>query len=256
MRSRGRPVSFVVAAALALAACEEERDYRVVVRFEDDALAERADRLELSLLGACDEVALGAPPDDPLRRFDVEAGELPAAFGEVDPGSHGLYARAFDEDACAVVGAGCATVEVERGGGGDLVVVIGTIPAIACPGGTTCREGRCMPIDVEVDAGLRPDAGAGVDAGPDLPLGERWVDVPCTYESQGCGDALRGYAATCRATDSGARCCAGCYERGSQRCEPGWTDQACGWGGNACRACDVDQSCTSYYVYVQINQCQ
>lgn len=239
-----RELLLAILLTLLLAACQKQEDYRVVVRIGDDALAAQADRIELSMLGVCGEVAIGEPPPPRTPGFVVERGAPAAAFGELPPGMHALYARAFDEDSCAVIGAGCAPVELERGGGGALVVELAPIPANGCPRGTTCTAGACMPDDVVVEM----DAGVGVDAGPDpLPLGERWVESACGGEGWFCGDPLQGVYGMCRPTDMGIRCCAGCFDSATGRCERGWTDERCGFAGNECATCEAGDTCVSAY---------
>jgi hypothetical protein len=240
-------------AAVVLAACGSGDDYRVIVRFADESLAARADRIELALLGSCGDVALGEPPPEQARRLEVVATEPPAAFGEVEPGMRGLYARAFDADACALIAAGCSPIELERGGGGELVVVLEGIAETRCPGGTACVAGSCMPVGVEPDAGPTPDAGPRPDAGPGVdsgtvvpPPGERWVDVPCMGTGDFCGDSLTGVYGTCQPTTSGPRCCAGCYDRVMQRCEPGTEQAECGWRGLECERCGAGQICAAF----------
>lgn len=253
------PLRWLSCALLLAAACGDDGSgYRVLVRFGDDALAERTERIEVALIGACDELARGAPPPSTARRLEVERGETPAAFGEVEAGTAGLYARGFDEDTCSVVAAGCATVELEEGGSGTLVVQIDAIPERGCPGGTQCVAGSCTSVG-GVDAGPARDDGGSRDAGPAPDAGvvvdrDGWVDVPCPTGAGGfCGDALAGVYGQCYLTTSGTRCCAGCYDRRTQRCEPGDADSLCGWGGGACEACPVDAACVSFD---QFRQCR
>lgn len=210
-----------------LAACGGDGDYRVVVRFADEATAMRADRIELALLGACGDVPLGDPPPEQVRRLEVLRGEPPAAFGKVDPGRAGLYGRAFDEDACALVAATCTPVVIEEDGGGELVIVLDTIVEVGCPGGTVCDAGSCT---------VTPAPG-----------GEQWIDAECWGGDGGsCSDSFTGVFGTCYGVGGTVRCCAGCFDSDTERCEPGNTLEACGWRGEECDDCIGDDICRAF----------
>lgn len=254
-------------AILGVASCGDGgQSYRVIVRFAEDGIAMRGDRIEIALLDRCDADQLGAPPPSSARRLEVLRGDVPPAFGEVEAGRRGLYARVFDEDNCAVIAAGCSPVVLEEGGDGSLVVEIGPIAERTCPGGTRCIEGSCRSVAGQTDGGTGGDAGVpldgsmDVDAGVDFdagpgPSGEGWVDVPCPSGPGGfCGDSLAGIYGTCYRTAFGDRCCAGCFEMSTQRCELGATDSHCGWGGNECDVCTGGQTCTDFGS--SIHQCR
>ena len=236
MRMGARVVVLGMATCLASVtlACNGEDGYRVLVRWEDDAVAMRSDRIELALLDSCDVVAPGQPPPEQARRLEVVRGEPPAAFGEVSPGRAGLYGRAFDEEACGVIAASCAPVVLEEGGGGTLEIVLGAITEQSCPGGTVCQDGNCVTEMM-------------------MPGGEAWIAAPCFDEGRRCGDSLTGVVGTCHDTPTGVRCCAGCYESSGDRCEPGDTQEHCGWGGEDCDDCFGGDTCQGFDI---IRQCQ
>lgn len=233
MSSAIRVGAAAVLLGLLCGGCGEDGSYRIVVRFDDDAVAARTDRIELALLPSCEDVTGGQPPQDGARRLEAMPGEPPPTFGAVDEGRYGLYGRAFEEAACAVIAAGCQPVEIERGGGGELVVVLTGVAGLGCPGGSTCEGGRCAPL---------PD-----------PNDERWIDAECTFEGGSCGDRFTGIPGRCRESPTGLRCCAGCYENDTLRCEPGDTVEACGWSGESCDDCFGDEICQAIDI---IRQCR
>ncbi len=125
--------------------------YTVVVRFAPPTLAVQARRVELSLVQTC--LAPGIDTGEPvaaLRTIELARGATHTGFGNVQPGTYGLYARAFGPS-CGLVGTGCAPVTFIAGGSGERVVVVhGLAGPSDCPS-AQCVDGACL----EPDAGRR-----------------------------------------------------------------------------------------------------
>lgn len=229
--------SLVVCLSLAacLAGCGERgvapEGYRIVVHIPDPALAASIDKLEISLVGACPaEAMLGSPATEVIHSFEARPGEDPPTFGEVMPGMRGLHVRGFDEQMCGVIAAACTPVELVAGGGGDLEITVLPIAAQLCPMGSECRDGQCVAIPDPVD----PE--------------QRWADVPCPQGPDSfCGDRISGLIGICYFDESTSRvrCCVGCYDFFTGRCEAGSTTDHCGWAGNECDDCLSDEVCMS-----------
>ncbi len=150
----------------------------VTVRTDPGSLVDDLERVEVSLVASCDaQDTSGEAPRGAIATVEAVRGDgATMAFGDVDRGPAGLYARAWDAR-CQVVAAGCADVVV---GDGDLEVTLRTVAGPGCAAGERCVATRCElggmdagpPIDAGPadggppgDAGTAPDAGDG-DGGP------------------------------------------------------------------------------------------
>jgi hypothetical protein len=140
-----RPWAIPLGTCLCAACGEPGYDLRIVL---PEGGIDRVARVEVALLRAdgCTAVldALGAPAEDPIIVVDALAGET---FGNLRPGSYGLYARAWDRS-CRLFAANCLPTTVDAGGSASLDVILlddrlvqdGCDPGDAC---LPCEEGRC-----------------------------------------------------------------------------------------------------------------
>ncbi|MBI2895537.1 MAG: hypothetical protein HYY06_18415 [Deltaproteobacteria bacterium] len=145
--------------AVALLGCDEGQ-YRVILHVPGGA--ERAARVEVSVIPSCGEVATaGAPFDAPLRVVDVRGGQSPP-LGSVRAGTYGLYGRAWDRR-CVLFAAGCDTVHLEGSGDGTLDLYLEELsPPGGCNPGDRCEEGVCLS-DGGLDAGDEPALDGAAD---------------------------------------------------------------------------------------------
>lgn len=190
--------------ALVIGSCEVT-GYEVLVRFEAQALADAAVRVELALVPLCDNQPDGSEPLNAVLDVSLRATEPATPLGRVAPGSYGLYGRALSSD-CRVVASGCEPVQVEAGGTGQLAV------SLVANWGAACLPAQCVnSVCVEADGGT-PREDAGVDSGHEPPPDA--AEPPCMAEE----------------------CCTGCWD--GTACRAGTDDAACGSGGAACTACE------------------
>ena len=259
-------------AVLGLAACSEG-SYDVVLRFDPTSLGADAERAEVAFVDSCEAQVLGAPAvsGDVIH---VRRMESPEPLGDFEPGRYGLYARAFGGD-CAVVAAGCETVQLEEGGEGELVVVLRATAGPACPAGAACVAGECVAADAarpdasmdatvpandagddagevvldagSTDGGLDGGMDAGSDAGADAgtTCGSCDDSNPCTRDECTSGtcvstpdDTLTCGGGVCH----GGACCRGCWD--GSTCQAGGAVSACGAAGAMCTSCDDGNPCT------------
>lgn len=122
-------------------------EYRVVVRVPGGI--ERAQRIELSVLGSCAEVPdPGDEPVEVLLRVWAIDGEA-ETLGTLVEGRYGLYGRAWDGE-CRLYAAGCDAFVIEGGGEGTIEVILGELESPrSCPDGWICAEGQCREPGAE-----------------------------------------------------------------------------------------------------------
>jgi hypothetical protein len=207
-RSAGSERSALLAALSLCASCDDGA-YAVRVHVPGDAA--RAVRIELSVLRSCDEIR--APGDvviTTLASVDLgreEAGDI----GAIDPGSYGLYGRAFEEG-CALYAAGCAPITLEAGGEGTLDVHLLAVPPRGCAIGEICASEHCGP-----PGGRCLDDGAACSAQASCCSG--------VCDGQACGRsdciAAGGGCTTSADCCGGATCMLGaCFGFGGEGCAP------------------------------------
>jgi hypothetical protein len=146
--SPGRSASRLLAAAcLCFAACDEG-GYDLVVRFDPASLAAEVSSVEVALVPSCEgQPRDGSPATSAIRLVSVDRDGSAEAIGRLDPGRYGLHAVGRSEDACAAVAFGCAPVDLEAGGRGTLVVVLGPADGPGCEPDQRCESGACVPAD-------------------------------------------------------------------------------------------------------------
>lgn len=272
-----------LASCLALAAAVGCADgsYDVVVRFDPPELGDSVERVEVAFVPGCDGQAPGEPPDAEevvlLRRMATSG---PMRLGSFEPGSYGLYARGLS-DGCRVVASGCSPVELEAGGSGELVVVLGPLDGPGCAAGEACVEETCVAMDSgvpdgggdsgddggaeagldggidggrdggDLDAGLDAGTDGGSDAGQDAGFDGGPMCGTCD-DSNPCTDDACTFAGCVYTPDDtntcgggvcqGGTCCTGCWDGSS--CQSGSAVTACGDDGAACVSCNDGNPCT------------
>lgn len=95
------------------------------------------------------------------------------AIGLLPRGRYGAAATARDAQ-CAVLGAGCATIDLGSSRGVTIPLAPVTSPVGACSNGTVCSYGRCVPPTAPDDPGVGADCsltlmGAGTLPSPFAP---------------------------------------------------------------------------------------
>ena len=144
-----------------LSSCDEGR-YAVVVHVPGGA--ERAARVEVSLLRSCSDVELlGDDPPAPLRVVEAVGGRPSAALGPVAEGQYALYARAW-ERGCQLFAVACQAFRVEGGGRGTVDVIATEVQPRGCEPDERCQLDECVPWEAGIDAGAGEDGGAPADA--------------------------------------------------------------------------------------------
>lgn len=131
------------------------------------SVRDEAARVELYVVQSCDDLTLGERPVPAFANtFSIRDGQN-GSFGDVlMPGSYALYGVAQDFD-CAVVAAGCASIEI-TGGNETLAVVLSAIQGQGCAADKTCalQTGTC----VDGTGGTGGGGGAGgMGGGPGNP---------------------------------------------------------------------------------------
>ncbi len=139
-----RLAALPLACALGVGCTEAGYELRIVL---PEGGTERVARIEVALLEGCSDVtgSLGMrSPDEPIRVVDGLGGE---AIGHLDPGSYGIYVRAWDRS-CSLFAANCLPATVDAGGSGTLEVILldGDLDQDNCDPGDACvpcEEGEC-----------------------------------------------------------------------------------------------------------------
>jgi len=147
----GRPRAYAVllasALSLVVAACAQH-EYEVVVAFDPPELANAVVRVEVALVADCAaHDPLGVAPVDARVIATVDrGGSHRVDIGDVEPGTYGVYARAYDEG-CMVRAAVCVPVTLEANGSGQIPVTLtgSAFTGAACADGLTCESGACVP---------------------------------------------------------------------------------------------------------------
>ena len=161
-------------------------EYSVVVRFDPPSLADETRRVEVSLVRDCaSQSDTGEPAVSALSTLELRRDSTRGTLAPVEPGSYGLYARAWSAD-CRVIAAGCDTVELEAGGSGELIVTVRPVGGPGCGTGLTCDDGSCVGPDAGRDAAV----DASRDAGPACVCAACAVcrsDGTCAPDHDSCG---------------------------------------------------------------------
>lgn len=90
------------------------------------------------------------------------------AIGLVPAGRYGAAATARDAQ-CAVLGAGCATIDLGSSRSVTIPLAPVTSPVGACTGGTVCSYGRCVPPTAPDDPGVGADCSLALMGSGPLP---------------------------------------------------------------------------------------
>ncbi len=175
------------------------------------------------VVGACDggDSAGGGTPDPDARVVDLDSGPLPNGDMAVDTPD----GRAPDGAAgCADQARRCAgeTVEVCAAGQWQSLA--------ACPEGTRCDDGQCVPDACGCDGRVCGVDGCGEPCGECAPGETCDADGRCQPDAPRCGDDRCDADETC--ADCAADCGACC---GNGQCEAG--------RGEDCVACAEDCGC-------------